>query len=220
MPGMPSAHVWPAAGEPVPPERSGEASTTSPDVFCPHCGYNLREIPEERCPECGFGYDHRGIRSLSTAVGLHWDQACRRSMASATIAAAFALPLLLNPAGADELLALILTSAVIMAAWVVVRRLRDPRPPELLFDSLPIPLMLPVTLALGFVVVWFPGMGMLAGTAAALRAWWIYLRAPRTAPFAEMNLRAEDRAFLLRRHVVTVIVLGAASLAVLAAWVP
>lgn len=42
-----------------------EVNNPPPDVQCPHCGYDLRAIPEERCPECGFRYDREGIIALS-----------------------------------------------------------------------------------------------------------------------------------------------------------
>jgi hypothetical protein len=38
------------------------------EFFCPHCGYNVRGIPEIRCPECGFGFDLAAIHSLATAT--------------------------------------------------------------------------------------------------------------------------------------------------------
>lgn len=35
------------------------------DVDCPHCAYNLRDLPEPRCPECGRHIRWKDIRPLS-----------------------------------------------------------------------------------------------------------------------------------------------------------
>jgi len=54
------------------------------DVYCPKCGYNLRQLTENRCPECGSTFDLRQVRAVQR-IGI-----TRRSVI---------LQLLLAPAG-------------------------------------------------------------------------------------------------------------------------
>ncbi len=37
-----------------------------PELHCPHCGYNLRGLPEDRCPECGEAFDRQELVRLLT----------------------------------------------------------------------------------------------------------------------------------------------------------
>lgn len=32
------------------------------DLQCPYCGYELRDLPENRCPECGHAFDPDTVR--------------------------------------------------------------------------------------------------------------------------------------------------------------
>lgn len=34
-------------------------ASDAPDRLCERCGYDLRELPEDRCPECGLPFDRR-----------------------------------------------------------------------------------------------------------------------------------------------------------------
>ncbi len=36
---------------------SGQAEDPLAEACCPHCGYSLRGLPENRCPECGNAFD-------------------------------------------------------------------------------------------------------------------------------------------------------------------
>ena len=35
------------------------AAADAPDRLCERCGYDLRDLPQERCPECGLAFDAR-----------------------------------------------------------------------------------------------------------------------------------------------------------------
>jgi hypothetical protein len=54
-------------GEPMPSKSVNGASpvpgASDLDIYCPHCDYNLRGLPELRCPECGHDFDVKRVRS-------------------------------------------------------------------------------------------------------------------------------------------------------------
>jgi hypothetical protein len=87
--------------DPTTPAPAGAAASTpaDADLPCPHCGYNLRMLPEPRCPECGLQSDWQTLAAIhaQTPAALlfehHWR---RRPVASlfGTAALAMVPPLL------------------------------------------------------------------------------------------------------------------------------
>lgn len=49
---------------------SSASSIAAADVFCPHCGYNLRGIESQICPECGKPFD-RATLNISQIPWVH-----------------------------------------------------------------------------------------------------------------------------------------------------
>ena len=41
------------------------SAPVEPELLCPHCGYNLRGLPEDRCPECGRPFDRARLLELA-----------------------------------------------------------------------------------------------------------------------------------------------------------
>jgi hypothetical protein len=60
----------------VPQSVETQPSPTDTDLFCPHCGYNVRALPEDRCPECGEPFDRMALLRWTVArdlpLGLNW----------------------------------------------------------------------------------------------------------------------------------------------------
>lgn len=198
---------------------SGAAdSLPGEDLYCPHCGYNLREIPERQCPECGFGYDHRGVRSVSVAEAVERDRACRHVICLATFSIAILLAPLIDPASQGSLMTLAIAFAGLVVAVAVARRLGDPTPLGSGFGPIPMFLLLPLLLISSAVAAFSPAVALITGTAIAVRGWWIFQRIPGMAPFSEKNLGENDRRFLHRRYIQALVLLTISSIFVVSAW--
>lgn len=50
------------SGEAPSPSLAGGTDDAAVEIFCPHCGYNLRGLNLERCPECGKTFSPDELR--------------------------------------------------------------------------------------------------------------------------------------------------------------
>ena len=99
--------------------------TLDEHLTCPKCGYDLYGIPEVRCPECDFRYDAAALRSI--AASGEWIRlvAARTLILRASVAAALAVPTVLDRFAISGLALLFVVGVVYFAAFLTWVALTD-----------------------------------------------------------------------------------------------
>lgn len=161
---------------------------STPERFCPGCGYDLRGIDSERCPECGLATDH-AVSATSVIPWVHrrrigrWRAYFRTMMMAirrpAALAADVARPVLLRDALVFRRVTTALVAVPCMLALLLVTFLYDLVPIFILLDQ---PgefaaelIVFPFVLA----AIWFFFL-----TLAGVQSYWFH---PSSIPIVQQN---------------------------------
>lgn len=161
-------------------------------LACPKCGYDLHGIPEARCPECGFGYDAAALRSVATYAEWVRLGVAQRLIVRATIAAAFALPVVCARLGAAGWMQLCVAIAAYAAAFLTWVFLTDAYRGWASGPSL-LALFIGLGVGIGLALRVLPMSALVGAFAVLASAWWVRLRNWPTLPPSENSESAELR---------------------------
>jgi hypothetical protein len=189
------------------------------DVYCPNCGYDLRDIPEQRCPECGFGYDHAGIKAVAGQRACDVLAAYRRAVFGSAFAAAIALVPLSAAWIGDPIIRFGMALGLLWTTEIARRvtggeRLRDwaAEPFQLIALALFQVLLSAVVLLLVWSICWW------VGAAVAVYAWCVYLARPKDLPYSAFSHPEPFQHRLRRYRVAAGLGLVMATLLILCGW--